>query len=127
MRGYSSTFLALLVVTALVLPGVAGAEQLPIPKDTVIYPGVTSINYAGQTFEFTTTVTLYARFAATISGEIQITVKTAPSHRHGGAAAPSVAQLRIYWLEGDEVLYEGEPPSEEWTGVVLTEGGFTEK
>ena len=128
MRGSTRAFLAVLLVTVLALPGLLVAQQVPVPVQKAVFPGVTTVNYAAQTFVFTTTVKLSAKFEAAFPNEIRITVKTAPSHRSGGALAPSgQPQLRIYWLEGDEILFEGDPPENPWSDIVLTEGGFTEK
>lgn len=118
--------LALLLVVALVLPGILTAQQLPVPKTVAVFPGVMNVDYAGQTFVITTPVKLSVKFETISWTEIKITVKTGPSHRTGVSPAPGQT-LQIYWEEGDEIIYEGDPPAEEWTGIVLTEGGFTEK
>jgi hypothetical protein len=56
---------------------------------------------------------------------IQLKVKASnPSTE--GAMAP-MQTVRIYWENGDEVVYDDVPPTSEWTGQVLTEGGLTEK
>lgn len=126
MRPVSQSLLALLLVVTLVIPGVLIAQQLPVQKTVAVFPGVTSIDYAGQTFVITTPVKLSAKFETISWTEIRITVKTGPSHRSGVSPAPGQT-LQIYWEEGDEILFEGDPPADEWTGIVLTEGGFTEK
>ena len=126
MRPVSRHMLALLLVVALVLPGILIAQQLPVQQPVAVFPGVTSIGYAGHTFVITTPVKLSAKFETINWAEIRITVKTAPSHRTLVTPAPG-QPLVIYWQEGDETIYEGDPPDDEWTGIVLCEGGFTEK
>ncbi len=120
--------LALLVVVSLIplswVP--CFGQQLPAPKIEAIFPGVTRIDYAGQTFVFTTTVKLSATFQSASFDRIQLHVKTNYSPAEGMALAPG-QMLRIYWEEGDEDLYDGMPPEGGWTGFVLTEGGLTEK
>jgi hypothetical protein len=115
-----------LVAVVLVLAVVAVAEQLPIPKTEAVFPGVTRVVYAGQTFVFTTTVKLSAKFEVLNDREIQIKIRTAATLRDNSALAPA-EMLKIYWQDGDETLYDGTPPDGEWTGMVLTEGGLTEK
>jgi hypothetical protein len=44
-----------------------------------------------------------------------------------GAPAGNGETLQIDWETFDERLYDGEPPSETWTGILNTEGGWTEK
>jgi hypothetical protein len=118
-------FSAVLFAVGLVVAVAAFAEQLPVPKTEAIFPGVTRVNYVGETFVFTTTVKLSAKFEVISDNQIQIKVKTALSPREMGALAPG-EMLKIYWEDGDQTLFDGTPP-EEWIGIVLTEGGLTEK
>jgi hypothetical protein len=127
MRGFTRACFAVLLVTVLALPGLSVAEQIPMPVQKVILPGVTTVNYAAQTFVFTSAIKLTAKFEAAFPNEIRITIKTAPSHRSAALAPGGQALLRIYWLDGDEVLFEGDPPEDPWSDIILTEGGFTEK
>jgi hypothetical protein len=101
------------------------AQQLPVPKTEAVFPGVTSVSYAGETFVFTTTVKLSAKFEWIGGNQIRIQVRTNTTPREGMELVPGQA-LRIYWEGEGETLYDGTPPSE-WIGIVLTEGGLTEK
>ena len=125
MRVVTGTILALMLVVALVSPGFLMAQQLPMPMQKIIYPGVTTVEYASETLVFTTSVALVAKFQFVSTSEIEVTVRTHSSGR-GGASAPGNL-LRIYWQEEDLWLYDGEPPEDEWIGILQTEGGFTEK
>jgi len=116
---------AVLFVVGLVVAMAAYAEQLPVPKTEAVFPGVTRVQYVGETFVFTTTVKLSARFEVVSDNQIQIKVRTALTPREMTALAPG-EMLRIYWEYGDQTLFDGAPP-DEWTGYVLTEGGLTEK
>jgi len=116
---------AVLVVVALAVAVAAFADQLPVPKTEAVFPGITRVNYVGETFVFTTTVKLSARFEVISDNQIRIKVKTSLTPREMGALAPS-DMLKIYWEDGDQTLFDGTPP-DEWTGIVLTEGGLTEK
>jgi hypothetical protein len=102
------------------------ADQLLVPKTVTVYPGVTRVLYAGQTFRFTTTERLSVRFEPVGMSEIQIRVKPTVTSRQK-MSLTSGTTLQIYWEEGDETLYDGTPPDGEWSGLVLTEGGLTEK
>lgn len=125
MRVVTGAILALMLVVALVSPGLLTAQQLPMPMQKIIYPGATTVEYAGETLVFTTSVALLAKFQFISATEIEVTVST---HTGGRAAASAPGNiLRIYWQNEDEYIYDGEPPEEEWTGILLTEGGFTEK
>ena len=124
MKNLALTVLTLVIVVLAVHSPCFG-EQLPTPKIEVVFPGVTRVVYADQTFVFTTTVRLSATFEFMPPGEIRIKVRT--SAAPFGGMAPAGQRLRIYWQEGDETLYDGDPPEDEWIGGVLTEGGLTEK
>ena len=117
---------AVLVAVGLVISVIAVAEEIAAPKTVAVFPGVTKVVYAGETFVFTTSVRLSANFEAVYPNRIQIKIKTAPAPRENMALAPA-DMMRIYWEDGDETLYDGTPPDNEWTGFVLTEGGLTEK
>ena len=125
MRVVTGTILALMLVVALVSPGFLMAQQLPMPMQKIIYPGVTTVEYASETLVFTTSVALVAKFQFVSPNEIEVTVRTHSSGRAGTSAPGNM--LRIYWQEEDLWLYDGEPPEDEWTGILQTEGGFTEK
>jgi hypothetical protein len=118
-------FSAVLVVLAVAVAVAAFAEQLPVPKTEAIFPGIARVSYVGETFVFTTTVKLSAKFEVISDNQIQIKIRTNTTPREMGALAPS-EMLRIYWEDGDQILFDGTPP-DEWTGIVLTEGGLTEK
>lgn len=124
MKRFSAALLALVLVTAAVSV-VCFADQIAVPKTEAIFPGVTQVTYVGETFVFTTTVKLSARFECIAANQIRIQVRTYLGPRQEMELAPGPA-LRIYWEGQDETLYDGTPP-EEWTGIVLTEGGLTEK
>lgn len=120
---------AVVLAVALTMSGMVAlghGEELPAPRTETIFPGVTKIVYAGETFVFTTTVKLSATFGFAAVNQISIKVKTAsPAQEMGGHVGSPV--VRIYWEDGDEYLYDGPPPDGEWTGLVQTEGGFTER
>jgi hypothetical protein len=121
MKRTSIILFALLVMIAVG----SAAQMLPVPHTEPIFPGTKTVYYAGNAFTFTTTVKLSARFEWFSPNIIQIRVRTHVGSM--GTDSPTQQVLRIYWEEGDEVVYDDVPPSGEWTGLVLTEGGLTEK
>ena len=125
MRAVTGTIFALMLVVALVSPGFLMAQQLPMPMQKIIYPGATTVEYASETLVFTTSVPLLAKFQFVSVNEIEVSVRTHTGGRAGTNAPGNM--LRIYWQDEDRIIYEGEPPEEEWAGILLTEGGFTEK
>ena len=125
MKVVTGTIFALMLVVALMSPGFLTAQQLPMPMQKIIYPGATTVEYASETLVFTTSVPLAAKFQFVSASEIEVSVRTHSSGRAGSYAPGNM--LRIYWQEEDLWLYDGEPPDEEWIGILQTEGGFTEK
>jgi hypothetical protein len=120
-----SAVLSILALAFMLGPAVCTAQELPVPTTVAVFPGVTHVPYAGQTFIFTTTVKLSAKFEWVGGNEIRIQVRTAPLPAGGMSLAPG-AVLQICWEGHDECIYDGTPPAE-WTGIIQTEGGFTEK
>ena len=125
MRRIVGAFLVL-VLTVSVGSELCFGQYLVAPKSETILPGTARIEFAGQAVVFTTPVKIFVWFENMGSGRIRIRVKTALASRAGMALAPS-EPLRIYWEDGDEVLFEGTPPGGGWSGILLTEGGLTEK
>lgn len=121
---------AVLFILALVLTAtstVCMAQQLPVPTIVAVFPGLTEVPYAGETFIFTSTVKLSAKFEWIGGDQIRIQVRTSAGSVASGPMelAPGPV-LKICWEGHDDCLYNGTPPAE-WTGIVRTEGGFTEK
>jgi hypothetical protein len=125
MRRFAVAILAVALVIQ-VVPLQCLGDQLPAPKIESVFPGVTRIIYADETFVFTTTVRLSATFEYLPTNEIRIKIKTNVPIHQSMAMAPAPA-VRIYWEEGDEILFDGALPDGEWIGIVQTEGGFTDK
>lgn len=124
MKTFSAVLFALVLVIA-ATSAVCVAQHLLVPTTVAVFPGTTEVDYAGETFIFTTTVKLSAKFEWIGGNQVRIQVKTNPGPHEGMELAPGQT-LRIYWEGQDEILYDGTPPGE-WTGIVLTEGGLTEK
>jgi hypothetical protein len=124
MQRYAKALIALLVVCSLVLPSALLSQQLAVPVNKSILPGVTNIEYAGQTLVFTSSVALRVKLQMVSLKEIELTVLSRPGEAQGAPAQGG--GLQIWWENWDEELYDGEPP-DSWTGILNTEGGWTEK
>lgn len=127
MKVLARLLVAGVVLAALLTPLTILADQLPLPLQKKINPGVTTISYAGQDLRFTTAVPLVVRLEPLSTTRIKLTVSAYGAPAGGGhAAAP--ADLNIYWENWDSDVYTGPPPtSDDWEGVLNTESGFTEK
>jgi len=103
------------------------AGQLAVPMEKKILPGSpVVVTYAGQNLRFSTPTAIVIRLEPLTETQIRLTVR--PYGSAGGAqGASSQNDLIIYWEDFGTNVYTGPPPEEEWTGILLTESGFTEK
>jgi hypothetical protein len=129
MKKLTGAVIACLVMSLLAMPVTLLGEQLPAPAEKSIYPGITTIQYAGQTFVFTSSTSLRVNFHMVTLTTFEITVRTTASRGTGGpqGSSPATDQLVINWKNFNADIYDDEPPSAPWTGLVDTEGGWTEK
>jgi len=116
-------------VLIFLVPSILYADQLPAPLEKDIFPGVTHLNYAGQHFRFETTVIIHVSLLSLGPTELQMKLKAYPQSgpSGGGQAVSPSDQLTIVWEDWGSDVYNGTPPAKEWTGILDTESGFTEK
>jgi hypothetical protein len=126
MKAVTRLLVVSVVLATILVPLTLFADQLPIPLDKKLSPGVTDVTYAGQTLRFSTPVPLVIRFEPQTITQIKLTVRAYGSPA-GGAQGVSGGQLSIYWQNWDTDVYSGPPPSADWEGILNTESGFTEK
>ena len=120
--------IALIIMGLLVMPSAVGAQGLPIPIEKAVLPGVSTIQYAGQTFVFTTSVGLKVRFHAISAGEFEMEVRSLQGHGSGHPNASSPTdEIVIDWKEFNQRLLDGDASKLPWDGLLNTEGGWTEK
>ena len=129
MRRLTGAIIVGLLVALLAVPVGLFAQQLPVPVEKSVFPGTTTLQYAGQTFVFTSSVQLRVSFKANTDKEIEITVRAAASRSTDpySSTGSQTEQLVINWKNFNEDIYNGNPPTQPWTGVLNTEGGWTEK
>jgi len=114
--------IALLLVVA---PIPSQGDRIPVPVTEAVFPPSARLMYAGESFVFNTTVKLSVTFEFRLPNEIHLKVRVGVPLQT--LSSTVVQNVQIYWEEGNEDLYNGIPPEGEWTGVILTEGGMTEK
>lgn len=124
MRLFLRAVVASLLIVLLAAPAALFADQLLLPRDVVILPGVTTIEYGGHAFVFTTNAQIKAKFRL-LGNTVEMRVKAVYNVPSSGEGATSVQYVNIYWNNQDETVYEG--TAEEWIELLFTEGGFTEK
>ena len=119
---------ALMLVAFLATPFVAAADQIAAPLERSVLPGVTTIEYAGQTLVFTTAATLKIELRVVSPGNILLRFKAQATRQpsDGSSALLAGGQTVIYWEQAGAEVFNGSP-SDAWTDVPLTEGGWTEK
>jgi hypothetical protein len=127
MKALARLLVAGIAVALLVTPLAILADQLPAPLEKKLSPGVTTVDYAGQSLRFTTAVPLVVNFSAISETLIRRQVRSYGAA--GGGQGSAAANLNIYWENWDNDVYDGPapPPSAPWEGVLNSESGFTEK
>jgi hypothetical protein len=127
MRRVPKVLVACLLLSSLMVPSLLMAGELPytLPLEQTILPGMTTVHYAGQVLEFTTTAPIFLKLKVIGPSTIDITV-TSKSHSQPPRNAPQEDSLEIVWKQWQMYLYTGTVP-DEWSGIMDTEGGFTEK
>lgn len=119
---------ALLIIAFLTVPSFAVGQQLAVPMEKSIFPGVTTVQYANQTLVFTTTEPLKIKLQVMSAGYVQLSFKKAPSRTTQGqkGVVNASGQTVIFWEQAAENIYNG-TAGEGWYDIPLTEGGWTEK
>jgi hypothetical protein len=122
--------MSVLALGLLLLFGAVSAfgDSLPMPVEKKIPAGETTIQYAGQSLRFTTSVTLFVRLEPLSETRIQFRVKLYPGQpMPSGPAGSSENNIEIHWLNYGTDIYEGGAPSGVIEGVLNTEGGFVDR
>jgi hypothetical protein len=128
MKAYTRVVAGIALILMLLAPTALFAQQLAAPLDRSVSPGVTVIQYSGQTLIFTTTNTLRVQLRPLGGDQIEIKIRAYDVRVLGGASGSSQAQtLEIYWQDAQDSVYNGTPPADPWTAILHTEGGWTEK
>jgi hypothetical protein len=124
MKTLPKILLVGLFVALVLFPLAAVSDQLPAPLERTLFPGVSVIYYANQTFRFTTDVPLQVILLPLDETRIQLKFKA-----RGGFQGESVAAttVEIFWDNWENEIYSGSAPISWWMGILLTESGFTEK
>ncbi len=99
-----------------------------MPLEKKILAGQTTIDYAGQSLRFTTTVPLFVRLEPISLTQIKFTVRVHPGYAvPAGPVGSAENSLEIYWVNVGTDVYEGGAPSGTIEGVLDTEGGFVDR
>ena len=118
---------ALLIIAFLTVPSLVVSQELAVPIERGIYPGVTTIQYANQTLVFTTAVPLKIKLRVASAGHVELSFKRAASRDQGrGMAGAATGQTVIYWEQVAEDIFSGFA-QDSWIDLPLGEGGWTEK
>jgi len=127
MKSRVGVLSTLLIVAFLAVPSLVVSDQIATPMERSIFPGVTTVQYSGQTLVFTTAEPLKIKLRVVPAGYVELSFMKAPS-RGGSQGARSSAggQTVVFWEQSAENLYSGFAP-EGWFDIPLTEGGWTEK
>lgn len=106
----------------------AFGDSLPLPLEKKLPAGESTIQYAGQSFRFTSSVPLWVRLEPVSETRIQYRVKVYPGHPiPSGPVGTAENALEIYWVNVGTDIYDGGVPSGTIEGTLDTEGGFVDR
>ena len=126
MKVLMRLLVVVVVLAAVLAPLGASADRLPAPMEKKLSAGVHSISYAGQGLRFPPPVVLVVRLEPLSTNQIKLTVTGYGTS--SGAQGVSGLDMNIYWENFQNDVYNGPAPiNTQWTGVLYTESGFTEK
>jgi hypothetical protein len=126
MKVLMRLLVVVVVLAAVLAPLGVSADRLPAPMEKKLSAGIHTINYAGQDLRFTTPVVLMVRLEPLSTNQIKLTVTGYGTS--SGAQGVSGVDMNIYWENFQSDVYDGPAPiNTQWTGVLYTESGFTEK
>lgn len=124
MKTLSRVLIASALLAMLVTPLAIMAGQIPEPAEKKVVAGTTTIDYAGQTFRFTTPVALKVKFEPLSFTQLKLTVSP---YAGSVPSSKSTSTVEIFWQDTSSEVYNGPVPDPSWTGVLNSESGFTEK
>ena len=106
----------------------AFGDGIQMPLEKKILAGESSVEYAGQTFRFTTSVPLFVRFDSVGPTKVQYKVRVQVGYPLPSAPAGTAENtVAIQWVNVGEELYNGGAPSGWVEGILDTEGGFVDR
>jgi hypothetical protein len=118
-----SRILASVVLLAIVLsPLAASGDQLPLPMEKKLAPGVNIVQYGDQSFRFSAPVRLYVKFNPVTPTTIRMEVRI-----YGSPTGTSDDPVEIEWMNWGAEIHVGTLPVSGLTALLLTESGMTEK
>ena len=106
----------------------AFGDGIQVPLEKKLPAGESSVEYAGQTIRFTSSVPLYVRFDSISPSQVQYRVRIQTGFALPSAPIGTVENtLAIYWVNVDTDIYNGGVPSGTLEGILNTEGGFVDR
>jgi hypothetical protein len=106
----------------------AYGDQILMPLETKVRVGETTVDYAGQSFRFTTSVPLFVRFESISSSHIQYKVRVQAGYAIPSSPAGTAENtVEIYWANANTDIYSGGAPTGTLEGILNTEGGFVDR
>jgi hypothetical protein len=114
--------LAVLGLLLVLSPVASFGQDLPLelPIGKRVNPGISFVQYAGQTFRFATLVPVNVSFEMVSATVIHLKFVGAPEATSGA--------LAVYWVNFQTDIYDGTVPvGDPWEGDLSTESGFVDR
>jgi hypothetical protein len=106
----------------------AFGDGIQVPLERKLPAGESSVEYAGQTIRFTSSLPLFVRFDSISPSQVQYKVRIQSGFALPSAPAGTLENtLAIYWVNVDTDIYNGGLPLDTLEGILNTEGGFVDR
>jgi hypothetical protein len=125
MKALSKLFVVATLLAVVLVPIDTMSDELAVPLSKKVLPPGETIQYAGQSLKFDTTVPLRVRLLDMGPGRVRLTFWAIGGGTPGDA--PASLELIVKWLNWNNEIYSGSAPLTAWQVDLLTESGFTEK
>lgn len=122
MRTVSRILAAAILLTLVLSPLVASADQLPLPLEKKLLPGTNVIAYSDQYFRFVSPVRLYVKLNPVSPSSIRLEVRI-----YGSPTGTSDDSIQIEWMNWGANIHVGTLPESGLDTILNTESGMTEK
>jgi len=127
MKMFKRILATSVALALIVLPLIAFAAGMPLPLEKKVQAGVSTVQYAGQEFRFSSPVALVIKFEPLTETTFKMRFWQYNSAEIPAASAVTVVD--VDWATWGSDVYDGAPPpiSNPFENVFFSESGFTEK
>jgi len=122
MRTVSRILVAVALLALVLSPLAVSADQLMLPMEKKLQPGVNIVQYGDQSFRFSAPVRLFVKLNPAGATQIRMEVRI-----YGSPSGTSSDPIEIQWMNWGAEIHVGTLPESGLLALLNTESGMTEK